>query len=348
MRKTIYILIFLVLVVLSACNNESGEPQKNAEINVKGLKNVDVLNSHGSIKGLEKMSNFHESVQKGVPSNLRIVHYTTEGDPIVTDLDYNGEFLEVKHDSTRDKFGSGTITSTKCDNLIEEVNPTNTTYIAVDCAGGFHGMIDILQINYNVSQQDFFEFELKYTSNGSETQINSDFNITMDVKQEVYKRLVYANYIDEKDLIKTCDNEDAVNYFLKVYINNSEREFEWSACDQTMDGEKFTSIANYIMEQAENKQNIQTEETIQGYVLEIRENELLIGEGLTMLDYEWLKEELPEIDFNNYIFDFTIVTEVNTKDFNPGDKILATIEGSKSNTVPGRAKVKGIKKIGLD
>ncbi|HJV16678.1 MAG TPA: DUF4362 domain-containing protein [Bacillales bacterium] len=70
------------------------------------------------------MERFYDNIQNGVRSDLRIVHYTIEGDPILTDLKYNGESLEVKYDTTRDKFGSGEIKTNSCSNMIEEVNPT--------------------------------------------------------------------------------------------------------------------------------------------------------------------------------------------------------------------------------
>ena len=282
------------------------------------------------------------------------MHYTIEGDPIVTDLSYAGESLEVKFDSTRDKFGSGEITKISCGNLIEEVNPTDTTYIAVGCTDVFYGMIEILQIEYNMGQQDLFEFELRYGLN-QENEINtltnkvkkeksengtdiSKLNITTADKQEVYKSLVFANYLAEKNLTTTCATEDTMNYYLKVFINGGEREFQWNACDQSTDGVKFTNIANAIIEQAANKQQLQPKVTVQGYVLEIKDNEMLIGEGLTMLDYEWMKEELQHMNFDDYIFDFTILEGVDPKVFNPGDKILATVEGSIIDSKPGRAK----------
>lgn len=376
MKKMTYIVLFFILIVtLAACNMQVSEnmspsadegPQSTekdvSKPYVKGVENVDVLDSHGSIEGIERMRGFYEDVQKGVPTELRLVRYTIEGDPIISDLTYDGKLLEVKYDTTHDAYGSGTITTTSCSNLIEEVNPTNTSYIAVDCNNDFYGMEEILQISYNMNQQDLFEFELVYGVN-LENEINTltntikkensatgtpliqDFVMAADVKQEVYKRLVFANYLAEKDLVKTCKSEDAMNFSLKVHINSGQREVRWNACDHSMDGVKFNDIANYIIEQSEQEQGENQQVTVQGYVLERRDNTLLIGEDLNKLDYEWIKDEIHQLDLNAVIFDFILLEDVHTEEFNQGDKIQATIEGSISGSKPGKARVKEIKKI---
>ncbi len=232
---------------------------------------MDVLNTHGSIEGLERMQNFYDNMENGVPSNLRIGHYTIEGDPILTDLSYNGESLEVKDDNTRDAYGSGEIRTNSCSYMIKEVTPTNTSYIAIDCKAGSYGKEELLKINYNMSQQDLFEFELKYGGkleneintktnttkkviSANETKVTSDFVLGASLKQEVYKRLVFANYLAEKDLETNCESEDSLNYYLKVYINGGHREYRWSVCDQSPDGVELTNIAEYIIQQSEKQE----------------------------------------------------------------------------------------------
>jgi hypothetical protein len=73
------------------------------------------------------------------------------------------------------------------------------------------------------------------------------------VKQEVYKKLVFANYLAEKVLGTKCDKKDAMKYQLKVHINGGQREFQWTACDQSVDGVKLTEIAEYMIEQSQMK-----------------------------------------------------------------------------------------------
>jgi hypothetical protein len=364
----------MLILTLAACNKNDSEKNSPIETDkhstsvkestkpyVKGIGNVDVLNTNGGIEGLERMERFYDNIQKEVPSDLRIVHYTIEGDPILTDLKYNGESLEVKYDTTQDKFGSGDIKTNSCSNIIEEVNPTNTSYIATDCKGVPLEKVPILQISYNMSQQDLFEFELKYgvkLENEVNTKKNtirkvisaretSDFVLAENVKQEVYKRLVFANYLAEKDLETTCGSKDSMNYYLKVYINGAQREYRWSACDQSPDGVRLTKIAEYIIQQSEKKQSEMPDVTVQGYVLQAKDDTLLIGEDLNMLEYEWLKDELQQTNLDAFNFNFTILEGVNSEDYHLGDKIQARIEGSIEGSKPGRAKVKDIKKLGF-
>ncbi|MBP2077101.1 hypothetical protein [Oceanobacillus polygoni] len=109
---------------------------------------------------------------------------------------------------------------------------------------------------------------------------------------------MFANYLAEKDLETTCESKDSMNYYLKVYINGAKREYRWSACDQSPDGVELTKIAEYIIQQSENekKQSEKHEVTVQGYVLQAKDDILLIGEGLNMLDYEWLKDEIQHMN----------------------------------------------------
>ncbi|WP_102262413.1 DUF4362 domain-containing protein [Mesobacillus jeotgali] len=360
MIKLLY--YFILMLLLASCNtqvteNGNGESRSPGKPNVKGVDDVDVLNTHGGIEGIERMQRFYEDMKSGVQSDLRIVFYTIEGDPIVKDLKYDGESLEVKNDSSRDAYGSGEIRTIRCGQLIEEVNPTNTSYIATDCKDLPYEMDEILKIEYNMSQQDLFEIELKYGEN-LESEINTKsgeikkengktepFYMTENVKQELYKRLVFANYLDEKEIGARCDRPNAIEYNLKVYINGANKEINWKDCDESPDGVKFTKIAKYIIEESEKIQPEKPEVIVQGYVLERKNNTLLIVEELNKLEYEWMKDEIKQMDMNSFIFDFTELEGVSIEEFQLGDKIRATIDGSIIGSKPGRAKVKEIKKM---
>ena len=70
------------------------------------------------------------------------------------------------------------------------------------------------------------------------------------------------------------------------------------------DGTKLTGIAEYIIDQSEMEQDENPETVIQGYILQVKDETLLIGVDLNRMDYEWLKEEIHQIDLSAYVFDF--------------------------------------------
>ncbi|EPD53712.1 hypothetical protein HMPREF1210_00535 [Paenisporosarcina sp. HGH0030] len=373
MKNFTYINILLMLIILLVgCNTVGNDSIKGGtqkadryKLEVKGVDNVDVLDTHGGVEGWEQMQGFYDNIQNGIASDLRIVHYTIEGAPIVTDLTYNGESLEVKNDYSRDTYGSGEIITNKCGNMVKEANDTNLSYIAIDCNGIPYGMDTILQISYDSSEQDLFEFELMYGEEleneintltkqakkeitVNETEVMADFDLPPHIKQEVFNRLVFANYLAEKDLKAMCDIEDIMNYQLKVHINSGQRVFRWAACDQSVDGVKLTEVAEYIIEQSDKKQSVEPEIKVQGYVLEMTKDTMLIVEEINMLDFEWIKVELPQSDMNSFVFDFTNLEGVNTTEFSIGDKVQATLKGTVRGSKPGSANVKEIKKIEIN
>ncbi|WP_407270443.1 DUF4362 domain-containing protein [Radiobacillus sp. PE A8.2] len=349
MSKWIYSFLLILLVSLAACSTSNGSNTggtENSQPKVRGVKDVDVLNSHGSVEGLNRLSQFYTDVQEGVTSDLRIVHYTIEGDPMVTDLAYDGESLEITDDTTRDNYGEGSIRSISCGDLKKEINPTNTSYIAIDCDNARYELFNILEISYNMGQQDRFDFVLQYGPDlDNEISTLTDHSKLPDsVKQEVYKRLVFANYLDEKVFKNTCTTEEATNYYLQVYINGGERNFRFASCGETEDSLNFTKIATYIVEQSETS-HPEEPKTVQGYVLEVKDNSILIGEDFNRLDYHSIKDTLKENELSVFALDFVYLEGLNEEEFQLGDKIHATIDGEIIGSQPGRATMKEIAKI---
>ncbi|WP_062109009.1 DUF4362 domain-containing protein [Bacillus niameyensis] len=371
MRKLIITgVFFLLALVLTACgqsanNGNSGERGSAGEQlkpSVKGVKDVDVVNTHGSIEGIENMEAYYEKVQNDDAAEIRIVHYTIEGDPIITDLAYKDGVVDIKYDTSKDKFGSGEIFTTRCARFVKEVNPANTSYIAVDCDNEPIGMDEVLTIHYNVALQDRFEFRLNYGKQ-LENEVASKPNMKNEegetaastgkiklienavMKQEVYKKLVFANYLEEKSFTKSCGGEEAIQYDLLVYINGAEREFHWSACDDGKDAVKFNEIAEYIISEADKPPAENPETIVQGYVLEVKDDTLLIGEDMNRLDYVVMKDEIKKSGIGIFNMQFTLLEGVDSKSFAEGDKIKASLNEDKSGETPSKAKVKDIEKI---
>ncbi|WP_164462104.1 DUF4362 domain-containing protein [Bacillus sp. FJAT-42376] len=74
----------------------------------------DIINTHGEIKNFERFAEFTEHAEKGIKDQIRIVSYTTEGDPILQDLEFDGKLIKLRHDSSRDQYGSEEVTYASC------------------------------------------------------------------------------------------------------------------------------------------------------------------------------------------------------------------------------------------
>jgi hypothetical protein len=334
-------MLSLVILLITGCTATEDDPADSSSGgDTKYELNADVVNTHGGVEGLDNMENFYQQVQKGEEGNLRVLEYTIEGDPIITDLDYDGKQINVKFDTTRDEYGSGKVTTSTCDQLAREENPTNLSYYMTDCKGASSNMIQALQISYSVKQQDVFEVELKYGE-----ELERTVNVSEANKQEVYKKLVLANYLDVDPLDNKCDDqEEAESYYMHVKINGGERTYRWASCDNSEDGQNLTEIADYIIEISKNPPE-KSENIINGYVISIEENQLFVGEDLTALDYQWVKDVPKEGLLDGYSINFMYIETEDARNFSPGDKIAAELDGGIQETHPPRAKAKSIEKI---
>lgn len=85
---------------------------------------VDVIEiaSSGEIKNMDRFQTFLEHAREQEPDHIQIVQFTTEGDPVSRDLQFNGTVFESIVDSSRDTYGSGGISEAVC----SEVTMTET------------------------------------------------------------------------------------------------------------------------------------------------------------------------------------------------------------------------------
>ena len=114
MTKKIIVFIGVLWFILSGCqSNETN--QGDETVGNTGKENTlkynqspeDIVDSHGEISNLDKFLSFLENVKQGNKDKIRVVRYTTEGDPMLHDLEYDGDVIKSTTDTRRDKFGSG-------------------------------------------------------------------------------------------------------------------------------------------------------------------------------------------------------------------------------------------------
>nr|WP_261306588.1 DUF4362 domain-containing protein [Paenibacillus andongensis] len=95
----------------------------------------------------EKMDSFLTDFEKQKASRLRITTYTEEGDPILSDLYYDGKQINYTFDNTRDKHGGNQKGKdrTSCNKIEKrsvkrEGSTKGLEYILTDCKEiiGFH------------------------------------------------------------------------------------------------------------------------------------------------------------------------------------------------------------------
>lgn len=136
MKKINIIFVLFVSFLIAGCQNTENSTIKNLEQNNipdYTPASEDVIDMHGEIENKERFQEFLNNVENSKKDGIRVVRYTEEGDPMLHDLEYDGEVIKSTTDTRRDKFGEGSIISTTC-TTIEVVETTERTdYILEGC-----------------------------------------------------------------------------------------------------------------------------------------------------------------------------------------------------------------------
>ncbi|MDT9025874.1 DUF4362 domain-containing protein [Rossellomorea yichunensis] len=136
MRKSIMAGLFLLFCV-GGCEEpeDQMETEVGKQVGAYKLVETDVVNTHGNIENMERFEEFYKNVGDDVEDRIRIVTYTEEGDPVLHDLDYDGNVLHSVRDSRRDTFGSGEIVEMSCENIeyIQKRKMADNIYKLADC-----------------------------------------------------------------------------------------------------------------------------------------------------------------------------------------------------------------------
>jgi hypothetical protein len=118
-----YIIIFLIIV---SCINIETASKKYVP------SDSDIVNkNNGELVNETRLKEFIKNTETGQQDSIRVVAFTKEGDPILTDIKYNGEQLEVTKDATRDEFGSGERRTFGC----KKISVDGNKYSIIGCQG---------------------------------------------------------------------------------------------------------------------------------------------------------------------------------------------------------------------
>lgn len=87
---------------------EPSEPPEKYTLEM-AIANGDYVNCHGEIYNSNAMDTFLAKVAVPEEAAIRTVQFTVEGDPILTDISYDGTLFTVTEDTTQDAFGNGMV-----------------------------------------------------------------------------------------------------------------------------------------------------------------------------------------------------------------------------------------------
>ncbi|GAA0494006.1 hypothetical protein GCM10008986_20650 [Salinibacillus aidingensis] len=136
MRPTKILFVLIIIVLMAGCQNTENLPNTNQkEDNIPNYNpsSEDIVDMHGDIENIDRFKKFINNVEAGQKDSIRVIRYTTEGDPVLRNLEYDGEAIISTSDTRRDKYGKGSINTATCESI--EVNETTerTDYLLDDC-----------------------------------------------------------------------------------------------------------------------------------------------------------------------------------------------------------------------
>ena len=88
--------LVVCMLCLAGCGKYTMEEAK---------ENGDIIVQNG-VENSDRFESFLKKSKQGKSDQIRITAYTTEGDPILYDVKYDGKTYQYSSDSSRDQFGS--------------------------------------------------------------------------------------------------------------------------------------------------------------------------------------------------------------------------------------------------
>lgn len=129
-KKVYLMLILFVFLVFFGCTKSPSNKEPFVP------ESTDIVSSYKGIENVARLKDFIRNVRNEKEDQIRVVSYTKEGDPIISDISFNGESLEVERDTTLDKYGENTITNHHCKSISVMKDENNhDQYILTECSG---------------------------------------------------------------------------------------------------------------------------------------------------------------------------------------------------------------------
>ncbi|WLR52024.1 DUF4362 domain-containing protein [Bacillus tianshenii] len=132
----------VMCVMLAACQqaDETSQsvdgPQEKPSSPSEAVHQNDVINMHGEISNLNRFETFIANVKADKSDHIRVISYTTEGDPIFYLLDFDGKQIEYTFDNSQDGYAGSDKgqKSTTCKDITENATTNGTEYALAGCS----------------------------------------------------------------------------------------------------------------------------------------------------------------------------------------------------------------------
>lgn len=125
--KNLVIIVAVLFIV--GCQNSDGPKISKGD----NPSYEDVVDWNGDSEHFERFEAFKANTEKGKKDKLVIVQYTTEGDPIFLELQYDGAVFKSTLDTSRDTYGSGEIYHNTCTSIEVVERTDRTEYVLEGC-----------------------------------------------------------------------------------------------------------------------------------------------------------------------------------------------------------------------
>lgn len=175
-----------------------------------------IVTNSNVVYNLKNLKNFISNVENNVKDKIRIIQYTIEGQPIITDLIYTKEKFILKKDNRRDGF------SVQQDRIIK-VTEYDTALYELEISSDTRNINQQISLNSiylkekntenriyicelaNIKQTSNYEFELEFIRNDNGTVKILDKSETEKYDFDVYSYMGEVNVIIDKQKISLKD-----------------------------------------------------------------------------------------------------------------------------------------------
>ncbi|WP_224077492.1 DUF4362 domain-containing protein [Planococcus chinensis] len=117
-------LILMACLLLFGCQNEHDSFPEEDTVKIK---------NSGDRENFDRLDRFLQNFQQREPDHIKVIFYTTEGDPIYQDLEFDGKAIKSIYDSREDQYGSGEVIETICTEFEAVETGGNPDYILTGC-----------------------------------------------------------------------------------------------------------------------------------------------------------------------------------------------------------------------